>query len=561
MQTAINPALAAAMTLERAAQVGEFSPVTPDGSPTVAAQLMQRAAPPSVPQVAQQAGLGGQIQAMQQQQAQQALMQQAMQQRQAPAGLTGLNPQMGNFAEGGIVGYAEAGVAEDEIESFISPEFGGASGMETNEPRLRVPSPRGDRMMTPAEMRAENYPEEYIQRRLQSEGFISRPSASQPAEVSTPATPAQTSPSQVAAPSTVRAAPAVTPRPIAATSAQPPTGVEALFEKERAEYAKIKGPATAQEILAREQMDRPTYEQFLRSRGVDPDMLTKRGEEDKALIEQQRALLRERMEREKGKDTFLSRVGAAARGFRQMQGQGIGDAVASAHDNLARQLQTGEIRMDQFRDAEIRLNELEITRRRALDDARRATAEGDWNRASQALTTERNATNEIIKLTAPTFGKQATAVVQERQAQEAGAARRADQNRIQELYQLRLNTLTGGKPPTDEQKMEAMEYALQTVRGAGSAARTAMAGQRLTLDQLRALQKTYADQAADTMLPKEQRAQAAQMLNQVNEQIAASAGIAAPQSGKGSGGPYYAVNPKTGERIMSNDGVNWQPAR
>lgn len=117
MQTQINPALAAAMTLERAAQVGEFQPMTPQGQPTVAAQLMQRAMPPSVPQVAQQAGLAGQIQAMQQQQAQQALMQQAMANR-PPAGIEGLNPQMGNFADGGIVGripgYAVAGVAEDE---------------------------------------------------------------------------------------------------------------------------------------------------------------------------------------------------------------------------------------------------------------------------------------------------------------------------------------------------------------------------------------------------------------------------------------------------------------
>lgn len=116
MQTQINPALAAAMTLERAAQVGQFQPMTPQGQPTVAAQLMQQAMPPSVPQVAQQAGLAGQIQAMQQQQAQQALMRQAMANR-PPAGIEGLNPQMGNFAEGGIVGktvgYAVAGQAKD----------------------------------------------------------------------------------------------------------------------------------------------------------------------------------------------------------------------------------------------------------------------------------------------------------------------------------------------------------------------------------------------------------------------------------------------------------------
>ena len=53
----------------------------------------------------------------------------------------------------------------------------------------------------------------------------------------------------------------------------------------------------------------------------------------------------------------------------------------------------------------------------------------------------------------------------------------------------------------------------------------------MTLDQLRALQKTYAEQAADSMLPKAQREQAAQMLKQVNDELAGSAGIAAPKTG------------------------------
>jgi len=324
-------------------------------------------------------------------------------------------------------------------------------------------------------------------------------------------------------------APAASGAPRAAA----PQGVAALAELARKTYGEMAtAPATPEQVLAREQRNRAVYEQFLRSQGIDPDAFTKRGEEDKALIEQQRALLRERMEREQGRDTFLSRAGAAMRGFRQLKGQGIGDAVAGAHENLARQLQAGEIRMDQFRDAEIRLNELEITRRRALDDSRRATAEGRWKDAQQALATEQAASNEIKRLQAATYIPQANAMVQERQAQEAGAARRADQDRINELYRLRLNTLTGGKPPTDEQKMEAMEYALQTVKGAGSAARTAAAGQRLTLDQLRALQKTYSEQAENMLLPQAQRDQAAQMLKQVNDQIAASAGIAAPTGGQ-----------------------------
>jgi len=105
MQAALNPALAAALTLERAAQVGEFNPVTSDGNPTVVGGLMQMAMPPTVPDVVQQAGLGSQIKAMQMQEAQNAVMNAAMQRARGPAGIESLNPQMGNFAQGGIVGY------------------------------------------------------------------------------------------------------------------------------------------------------------------------------------------------------------------------------------------------------------------------------------------------------------------------------------------------------------------------------------------------------------------------------------------------------------------------
>lgn len=123
MQAAINPALAAAMTLERAAQVGEFNPVTPQGTPTVAAQLMQRATPPSVPQIAQQAGIAGQIEAMRMQDAQKALMNAAMQQRPEAVGIAPMAGQM-RMPEGGVVGYARAGLAEDK-DMIVEPSEGG----------------------------------------------------------------------------------------------------------------------------------------------------------------------------------------------------------------------------------------------------------------------------------------------------------------------------------------------------------------------------------------------------------------------------------------------------
>lgn len=355
MQTAINPALAAAMTLERAAQVGEFSPVTPDGSPTVAAQLMQRAAPPSVPQVAQQAGLGGQIQAMQQQQAQQALMQQAMQQRQAPAGLTGLNPQMGNFAEGGIVGYAEAGVAEDEQRRLaqIRREYEQEVSKFTDE----VPYvPGGTTKKVPTEETSES------------------------------------------------------------------AGIETLLPEAEAIYApaaqeleKLRTtPPTGQEVTQYLQEMDPAQRAYYISRGIDPDALMKREAENKKLFDAQRALLQERMARQEGGDTTMSRLGAALRGFRQMKGQGIGGGILSSYENLARQVESNQLRMDQLKDAELKINELEIGSRRSLEDARRSIAEGDWKKAQSELASSQRMANDATKLRADLKSKIGAAAVQMR---------------------------------------------------------------------------------------------------------------------------------------------------
>lgn len=514
MQTAINPALAAAMTLEQAAQVGEFQPTTREGQPTVAAQLMQKAMPPSVPRVAQQAELAAQIQQQQMQQAERAMMQQAMQQAKPP-GIEGLNPNIPGFANGGIVGYA--GGTEEPIDSaIIAPEFGGGVDFipreSEEEYRRRMEEERKAGLARFEEERKRNIA------RVINEGFtrgdIRFPNAAK----------------QQAAPSD-QARPPVQTRPAAP---QIPGGgiASALFGKERDELGKVQTAVpTAEEVMARNARDNPVYRQFLISQGIDPDAITKRMAEDKALMEEQRNLLRRRMEREEAAASPTAQMAAALRSFYQPKGQGLGAALVGAERGLSQFVEAGEARRGQIEESMLKLNELEVTRRRALEDARRATAEGDWNRAAQALATERTAANEIQKLKATTYGKQATVAVQEQQVRESAAARTMDQQRVQQLYELRLRSLAGGKPPTDEQKMEAMEYAIQASKGSGTAARTAVAGQRLNLDQLRALQKTYADQAVDPMLPKAQRDQAAQMLKQVNDQIAQSAGITTAPAG------------------------------
>lgn len=218
MQSQVPQELSALMALQEGMQTGQVAPVTPEGTPTVAGQMAQAATqqmmpPPMPPQMppqmqqgmpgmakmTQQAGIAAQIQAMQQQKMQEAMMQQAAQATQRPpmmaaGGVASLNPRIREFAQGGIVGYAG-----DEDSAVIDPQFGGDTPIEQGEPRLYIP--REGRRMTVAEMRAAGYPEEYIQRRLQTEGFAPRANTPQVAP-------------QAAAPSVAR--PAAQPSDIAA---------------------------------------------------------------------------------------------------------------------------------------------------------------------------------------------------------------------------------------------------------------------------------------------------------------------------------------------------------
>lgn len=523
MQAALNPALAAALTLDRAAQVGEFAPVTKEGTPTVVGGLMQKVMPPAVPDVVQQAGLGGQIQAMQMQEAQKAVMNQAMQQAKGPAGIEGLNPQMAGFAEGGIVGYAEAGT----VASMLNPEQYALEVEMLNaeaEARRAARARRDDAERlafletaapeVAARLKAQQAPAATVQ------------------EVAVPAPPPSAPPP-----------PAVERQPSAARPSGGRGGISDLFERERAGYASMKGPATQEEILAQEQRDAAIRDQYFRSKGLPTtaEMFAARGAEDKSLMEQQRALLRERMEREQGRDTFLGRMGEALRGFSQMQGQGIGSGLIRSYDALARRLASGEARMDQMRDFEIKINELEINRRRALDDARRATAEGDWKRTQQSLGEAAAFENAQKKLTAGTFGEQAKAVLEERKIAEAAAGR--------------AETAAGRSEQEKSRQMLAAQGRLTEAEKARSAVveknKTFLALPKDTKDpmtkQLRETAEREVGQADRNV------AEARSLYNSILNQTLG------PQA---SAGVRYAVNQQTGQRIMSTDGgKTWQPAR
>ena len=407
MQTQIPQELSALMALSQGMQQGRVAPTTPDGAPTVAAQKMgqvEQGMMPGMQQAVGQAGLGAQIKAMQMQEAQKAMMNAAMQQAQPPAGIERLNPQMGSFAEGGIVGYAPGGSAA----SMLDPE----------QYALEI-----EMMNAEAEARRAARARRDDAERL---AFLETAAPEVAARLKAQQAPAAAAP-EVAAPPPPPPprAPAVERQPSAARPSVGGGGIEELANKQRAIYASMVGPSTPEDAIAYELKRRPALDAYLRSQGVDPNYFEKRSEEDKALTEQQRALLRERMERERGRDTFLGRMGEALRGFSQMKGQGVGSGLTRSYDALSRRLEAGEARMDQMRDLEIKINELEINRRRSLEDAKRATMEGRVKDAEQSLNNANAFGNEIKKLTAATYPNQIQQMVELEKANAARDATRA----------------------------------------------------------------------------------------------------------------------------------------
>lgn len=122
MQTAVPDALQALMVLARSAQ-----PTTPDGTPTVAAQLAQTAAPAQgIAQTVNdvEAALPSVMRNMQQDQLQ-AMLKQAMQPQ--AAGIEGLAAPNMQFADGGVVGFDKGGATTpagrllESITEAISP--------------------------------------------------------------------------------------------------------------------------------------------------------------------------------------------------------------------------------------------------------------------------------------------------------------------------------------------------------------------------------------------------------------------------------------------------------
>lgn len=432
MQTAINPALAAAMTLERAAQVGEFQPMTREGQPTVAAQLMQKAmppAPPTIPDVVQQAGLGAQIQAMQMQDAQKELMGRLMQQQQQAPGIMGLNPQMGNFAQGGIVGYAG-----DEDSMVVDPQFGGTTEQALVDEQLREEERRKRALM-----------EFERERRRNMEQVISAP---------------ESQPQPQPQPSALARTPLNIPSGRTYSAESPSAG---MFNAARARMGLIPTePVDPRQGIEAALASRRAQDEYRQRLGLKPqleqigaqeaEMVRLMGERERILGERMRQL-----EGEKGQQGLINFL-LGARGFK---GEGLGQVLKTGAQAARSYDEAVRGRMQGLEDLKLEVQSLTMEKRNALAKMRDDIATGDYKSAMDNKQKAQNLQGEILKTQAEIDLAQGKALSQEATARMQATPQPGEIERMMATYQRLLQQDPTGKA--------AQEY-LETVgllRGAG----------------------------------------------------------------------------------------------
>lgn len=345
MQAAINPALAQVI-----GAMDVISPVTPDGKPTVAAQVMQAAKQASMPQVAQQAGIAGQIQAMRMQEAQKALMNAAMQ-RQQPENV-GIAPMAGQMQmpEGGVVGYSTAGLAQDNMQPIVDPQFDTGSSTVDDQERRRLEDEERRRR----ELQQEQARTAQMQQQVPPPPPTNRPAAAPAAPMAPPAR----------------------GRSVVPTS----FGSDQYITDMMAAAAYEPKMPTTQEGIAGALERRKGLDEYLRQRGSDPELIQKQIAQAEQFYGDRASLLERRRaaaESEKG----MGGIAAFMRGFRQMKGEPIGSGFGRASDALGGYSENMRQRIERLEDLKADIEGLKIKEVNALRAMKLATDMGDFNTA------------------------------------------------------------------------------------------------------------------------------------------------------------------------------------
>lgn len=492
-QTQIPEALMGAMLIEQGAQKGQFQPVTRDGQPTVAAQLMQRAAPQpaGVGQAMEQAGLAGQIQAMKMQQAQQAMMQQAMSQQQpqgmAGGGIAGLSTDIDGFADGGIVGYAGP-----DGSYVIEPEFGGSTQQSIIEDELRMEKVRQRRAL-----------EEYEkQRRRNMERVIADEEKTQ---------------EQAAVPS-AQSALAKIPLNIPSGrtySAESPSA--GMFNAARARVGQMATePVSPQQGIEASLAIREANDAYRRRLGMLTEMEEIKRQEDESrafTAERQQMLDRRRQEAaDKRQSEQLGRFLRGARGRTLGETLGAAEAAREAFDvGMLNQIRG-------FEDLGLQIKGLQIEKQNALNKMRNDIATGDFKAAMESKQKAQNAQNELLKAYADIDLAQGRALSQEASARMQATPQPGETERMMATYQRLLQQDPTGKAAQEYKNM------IDMFKGAGRGT-----GERQDLLELKTLQQNLTKQL-ETVYGKD-REPLIRQLEEVNARIAQMAGLPATSTG------------------------------
>lgn len=455
--TPVDPMLQAAMALAQGTQQGAVAPITPEGQPTVVGRMLQQAMPqpgmppggmppqgmpPGLPQMRQNAGIAGQIQAMQMQEAQKQLMQQAQAQQRmqqnAPVLGGGIAAAPGaqgvRMAEGGIVGYAgdegswvdslpEEALLRRFVENYRQGrgllDFGGPT---TEKPAPKVVAPevpvefnlrmddpanaisalvgalRSNPNMPAGERKAIGDEIAALSSRLPSDYA---PSAAPPAATSATPSPAPAAASPTYAPP---AAPRVDT-----------TAADVMFEKGLATLGGVKTePPAVADITKRFTEMSEAERAALRSQGLDPDYIAKEIERRGKLSEEEVALQRRRAEEAKAKaqregiKAFLG--GGRGRTLGEVM-RGAATAGQQSDEAFTKQIRTAE-------DAQLAAQKANVQEQFLLQQARHQIAMGNWKGAQESLAKAQEERNKQ----AITLGKAQIDVGEAKNRQALGAA-------------------------------------------------------------------------------------------------------------------------------------------
>jgi hypothetical protein len=543
-QASIDPSLAA---LLQTAQM-----VTPDQTPTVAAQVAQAAQQKmqpqgitqGMPQARQefQQAMPSMMRNMQQQQMQQ-MVQQAMEPK--PAGIEGLQSNV-RMAEGGVVGYAGpdgSSVEVDESQLSVSERLKRDlrrlyEGIETGYMKRAGATP--EQIAQKLGQQPPAAAPEAATQAMRTEDAFATPRIDQPIvarapapQASAPRPPSQRPPAPAPAPAMQPApqggiAELVAPTPesamASARSVLGMPGTEGLRKREEAFLAALKAqPATGQQGLA-------------------------------ALQAQQAALqsMNEKAEKESNINSAIQWL----LGGREGAGGSARSSIAFSEREDARRRSYNDLQV------------ANATKRDAIIDLQNARDVGNAKAALEAEQRIRAAEVDVAKAEATLAGQfassQANVYGTQMQA-ETAAANRAQNERLE-----RIRRATANQPgeaerifneytrrkAIDPKDAEAYLTTIDRIKGSGRGI-----SERQDVNELKALITSLKDQADPLKnFDKSSREQASILLKQAQDKLAQMSGLGG--GGTGSQAPMYAKNPKTNERIMSTDGgQTWKPAQ